>query len=79
MDMKNKFYPESRFGGFSDIDGTIAFYNRVNSLIKSANTIIDYGCGVGAYDSDPIEFRKNLRILKGKATKVIGVDVDVTA
>ncbi|MFV2045063.1 MAG: class I SAM-dependent methyltransferase [Anaerolineales bacterium] len=73
------FYPESRFGGFSDIDGTIAFYNRVNSLLLPSFTVLDVGCGRGAYGEDPIAYRKNLRILKGKAAKVIGIDVDERA
>jgi len=31
----DKHYPESRFGGFSDIDGTVTFYSRVNALLVS--------------------------------------------
>jgi len=27
------FYPESRFGGFTQIDGTVAFYSRVQALV----------------------------------------------
>ena len=75
----SRFYPESRFGGFSDIDGTIAFYTRVNSLLASDSVVLDVGCGRGEYADDPILFRRNLRVLKGKAKKVIGLDVDPTA
>jgi len=79
MSYKGLFYPESRFGGFSDIDGTIAFYMRVNALLKPSDTVLDVGCGRGAYQDDPIAIRRNLRILKGKVKKVIGIDVDAAA
>lgn len=79
MDYKNIYYPESAFGGFTDIDGTIAFYLRVNSLITSPSLVCDVGCGRGAYAEDPVRLRKELRILKGKVKKVIGIDVDAPA
>lgn len=79
MRYKEMFYPEARFGGFTDIDGTIAFFNRVNSLLDLSFTVLDVGCGRGAYANDQIPFRRKLRILKGKASKVIGIDVDQTA
>ncbi|MEO8126890.1 MAG: methyltransferase domain-containing protein [Bryobacteraceae bacterium] len=73
------FYPESAFGGFTDIDGTIAFYTRVNSLVQPSFRVIDHGCGRGAHSEDPILWRRNLRALKGKANRVIGLDVDSDA
>lgn len=76
MPHKNTFYPESKFGGFSDIDGTIVFYGRINALCNSSYTMLDYGCGRGDYSSDNIPWRRNLRIFKGKVKKVIGVDID---
>lgn len=79
MNLKNRFYPESRFAGFTNIDGTIAFYSRVNALINPEDTIIDFGCGRGAYQDDPIPFRRNLRILKNKCSRVIGLDIDPEA
>lgn len=79
MRYKELFYPEARFGGFSDIDGTIAFFNRVNSLLQPSFTVLDVGCGRGAHADDPILLRRNLRMLKGKVKKVIGIDVDLTA
>ena len=79
MTFKERFYPEAKFGGFTDIDGTIAFYNRVNSLLETSFTICDVGCGRGAYADDQISIRRNLRILKGKVSKVIGIDVDRAA
>lgn len=76
MGNKEKFYPESQFGGFTDVDGTITFFNRVNSLLQPSFVVLDVGCGRGAYGEDPVPLRRNLRILKGKVAKVIGLDVD---
>lgn len=73
------FYPETQFGGFTDIDGTITFYTRVNALLKPSFVILDVGCGRGAYRDDPVRLRKKLRIFKHKVKKVIGLDVDRTA
>jgi SAM-dependent methyltransferase len=77
MKYKRQFYPESRFGGFSNVDGTLAFYHRVNALIQPASVVVDVGCGRGAYGDDPVPYRLQLRILKGKCQKVIGLDVDL--
>ena len=76
MKSKEIFYPETQFGGFTDIDGTVAFFNRVNSLLEPSFAVLDVGCGRGAYAEDPVPLRKNLRIMKGKVSKVIGIDVD---
>ncbi|MGB6067559.1 MAG: methyltransferase domain-containing protein [Desulfomonilaceae bacterium] len=79
MSYMHSFYPESKFGGFTDIDGTVAFYSRVNTLTDSNSIVLDFGCGTGAYANDPIPFRRNLRVLRGKVAKVIGLDVDEKA
>jgi SAM-dependent methyltransferase len=79
MKEKETFYPEALFGGFTDIDGTVAFFSRVNALIDPSFTVLDVGCGRGAYNEDPVTYRKNLRILKGKAAKLIGIDLDRNA
>lgn len=79
MGLKERFYPESQFGGFSDVDGTIAFYLHVNALLQPGFSVLDLGCGRGAYGDDPITPRRELRILKGKVKRVIGLDVDPAA
>lgn len=76
---KEKFYPETNFGGFSDVDGTIAFYSHVNALIQPDSVLLDIGCGRGAWLDDPVHFRRNLRMLKGKCKRVIGMDVNPEA
>jgi SAM-dependent methyltransferase len=70
----NAFYPESRFGGFTQVDGTVAFYTRVQALAGPQAVVVDFGCGRGAYASDPIAFRRELRVFKGKVGQVIGLD-----
>lgn len=75
MNLRKNSYPESHYGGFTYIDGTIAFYNRVNALIRPDFTVVDFGCGRGEYVDDPVSYRRNLRILKGKVKKVVGLDV----
>lgn len=73
------FYPESQIGGFTDIDGTVAFYHRVDTLLTPETCVLDFGCGRGAYGEDPVAARRNLRNLHGRVKRVCGVDVDVDA
>jgi SAM-dependent methyltransferase len=79
MDFKSIFYPESRFGGFSDIDGTMIFFLRVNALVKPTDVILDIGCGRGAYADDPVPLKRQLRVFKGRCRQVIGIDMDPAA
>lgn len=72
-------YPESRFGGFTDVDGTITFFARVNALLEPEILALDVGCGRGAGALDPIPFRLALRTLRGKCRRVIGIDIDDSA
>ncbi len=74
-----QFYPETDFGGFSRVDGTIAFYTRVNALLRPEYTVLDIGCGRGAHTEDKVPYRKNLVSFKGKVERVIGIDVDPNA
>lgn len=76
MDFRETYYPETNFGGFTRVDGTIEFYLRVNALLQSDFTVLDYGCGRGEYQSDPVTFRRNLRIIRNKVDTVIGIDLD---
>jgi len=71
-----RFYPESRFGGFTDIDGTIHFYLRVNALLHAAGVVLDFGCGRGQDVGDGNPTRQQLSRLRGKVARVIGMDVD---
>jgi SAM-dependent methyltransferase len=70
------YFPESKYGGFSDVDSTVIFYNRINALIKPSDVILDVGCGRGKFFEDKISYRRQLRNFKGKVKKVIGIDID---
>lgn len=64
-------------GGFTENDGTIDFYLRVNSLITNTSIVIDFGAGRGAwYEDDKCKTRRDMRLLKGKVDQLIAVDVD---
>jgi SAM-dependent methyltransferase len=76
MSYMNLYYPESRFGGYTDVDGTITFYTRVNSFITPSSVMLDVGCGRGVYGEDPVSVRRQSRIFKGRCQKVTGIDVD---
>lgn len=76
---KGLFYPESRFGGFTDCDAQIVFWTRVNSLLTPSSMVLDIGCGRGRCAEDAVAIRRNLRTLKGKCRRVIGIDVDPAA
>jgi len=71
-----RFYPETRFGGFTSVDGTVSFYFRVHALTNSDSVVLDVGCGRGEYQDDPVTPRRELRIFKSKVRRVIGIDVD---
>ena len=65
-----------RFGGYSRIDGTVAFYQRVRALLRADSIVLDVGCGRGVLADDPNPVRRNLQILRGHCAQVIGLDVD---
>lgn len=71
------FFPELAAGGFSRVDGTIAFYQRVNALVDRDSVVIDFGAGRGVGHIDlGGPYSRALRNFKGKVAKVIGLDVD---
>ena len=70
------FFPESYFGGFTQADGTVAFYSRVNALIEPSFVLVDFGCGRGQHAEDAVSTHRRLQCFKGRVAKVIGLDVD---
>ncbi|MCC7085449.1 MAG: class I SAM-dependent methyltransferase [Pirellulales bacterium] len=72
-------YPECRFGGFTRVDGTVAYYSRVHALLRPGDVVLDLGCGRGAQANDPSSFRRQLRDLRGNGRTVIGIDIDRNA
>jgi SAM-dependent methyltransferase len=77
--LRRRFHPESEFGGFTELDGTIRFYARVQELLRPDDTALDIGCGRGAQADDQVRMRRELTILRGKCALVIGIDVDPAA
>jgi ubiquinone/menaquinone biosynthesis C-methylase UbiE len=75
----DRVHPETAFGEFTRFDGTIAFFNRVQALLKPNMQVVDMGCGRGAYQSDPSEYRRRIRMLGGDGRRVIGLDIDPAA
>lgn len=74
--LRARFYPESRFGGYTDVDGTVAFHLRVNALVGPDDVVLDVGCGRGTQDEEGVPLRRDLRILRGRCRRVVGIDVD---
>jgi SAM-dependent methyltransferase len=72
----SRFYPESRFGDFSDVDGTIRFYCRVRALLEPHFSVLDIGCGRGSYAAAMTSLEKLLMVYKGQAKHVLGIDPD---
>ncbi|GAB4483416.1 MAG: class I SAM-dependent methyltransferase [Anaerolineales bacterium] len=79
MSCETRFFPETKFGGFSQVDSTIGFYLRVNALLTPQSVSLDVGCGRGNYHNDPVQTRRNLRTLKGRVARAIGLDIDPSA
>lgn len=76
MDVRSRFYPEIGAGGFSRVDGTVEFYGRINALLTPEMVVLDFGAGRGAHVEDEASYRRQLRLLQGKVTRVVGADVD---
>jgi SAM-dependent methyltransferase len=74
--LKETYYPECEFGGYSRVDGTVAFFGRVQALARPDMVVLDVGCGRGnaaeRLESNPWE---KCRLLKGRCKHVIGIDV----
>ena len=72
------FDPQENFlGGYTDGDGTVEFYGRINAILKDDYVVLDVGAGRAAwYEDDKCTYRRNLRTLRSKVKCVIAVDVD---
>ena len=75
----DRWYPERRFGGFTHADDTVAFFSRIDSVLEPSMVALDLGCGRGAASEDALPWRRDLRILKGRCARVVGVDPDPAA
>ena len=75
-DAVRALYPEVGAGGYTRVDGTIEFYGRISSLVGSQSSVVDLGAGRAAWLADPVPHRKQLRNLRGRVERLVGVDVD---
>src|SRR5215510_7356890 len=71
-----RFFPEIAAGGFSRIDGTVQFWQRIAALTGPESVVLDFGAGRGGKGDDSAVFRRNLSALKGRVREFVGVDVD---
>jgi SAM-dependent methyltransferase len=51
----------------------------VNAVVRPSTVLVDLGCGRGAAADDPVTWRRELQIFRGRCAHVIGVDVDPAA
>lgn len=78
-DLVSRHYPEARFGGFSDIDGDLIFYNRVRALADESFHVLDVGCGRGALADASLPYKREMCRLDTRCASVVGIDVDPAA
>jgi SAM-dependent methyltransferase len=72
-----RLQPELAVGGYSAYDGTVEFYTRVGLLTTPQSRVLDLGAGRGAwFEDDASDFRRQVRLLRGKVAEVVGCDVD---
>jgi SAM-dependent methyltransferase len=75
--LQEECYPEIRFGGFSQVDGAVIFFTRVQALLLGTRVVLDVGCGRGIWQEDPCVFRRKLADLRATDRTVIGIDVSL--
>jgi SAM-dependent methyltransferase len=76
-ELRRCFYPESAVGGFSHVDGTVAFFTQISSVLKPTDVVLDFGAGRGEHIvDDAIAYRRDLSTLKGRCAHVEGCDLD---
>ena len=64
-------------GGFGPIDGTVEFYERIQSLISRDSRVLNLGAGRGSwFYEDTCDLRRNLQAFKGKVLEYICADID---
>lgn len=73
-----RFHPETRVGGYTNVDGTVEFYQRLHTLLRPNQEILDLGAGRGAWANDDAiaPIHRKLHDLRGDGRRVIGCDVD---
>jgi SAM-dependent methyltransferase len=76
-ELKYRFYPESKVGGFSHVDGAVVFFTQVAALLKPTDHVLDFGAGRGEpILHDTVPFRRDLSNMKGRCAHLAGCDLD---
>jgi SAM-dependent methyltransferase len=73
---RRRAFPELAAGGFSRVDGTVEFHQRVDALCTPDSVVVEFGAGRGQFLEDALPFRRDLQNRRGRAHRVIGLDVD---
>ncbi len=55
------------------------FYVRIDAVLDPSWTLLEVGCGRGAFLDGDIAYKQRLRTFKGRVARVIGIDVDPVA
>jgi SAM-dependent methyltransferase len=77
MTSNGSFSSAGMLGGYSPLDGTVEFYGRINAFLQPGFVVVDLGAGRGAWYTDgDSSYHRSLRLLKGRVSRVIGIDVD---
>jgi SAM-dependent methyltransferase len=74
--IENRLYPEVSAGGYCRCDHRIEYIVRVNALLNSEMTVLEYGAGHGKWQNDPVILRRNLGNFVGRCAKVVACDID---
>jgi SAM-dependent methyltransferase len=75
--IEHRLYPECAAGLYSHRDCTVAFYTRIDSLLKAESVLLNVGAGRGAnilMDISP--YRRAIQTFRGSVARVIGIDLD---
>lgn len=76
-ELVRRFYPEASVSGFSHVDGTVAFYTQIASVLTATDVVLDFGAGRGQQIiDDDNAYRRDLCNLKGRCARIDGCDVD---
>jgi SAM-dependent methyltransferase len=76
-DLVRGFFPESNIGGFSHVDGTIAFFTQISAILRPTDHVLDFGAGRGEpLLDDRVDYRRRLSNLQGRCAHLEGCDID---
>jgi SAM-dependent methyltransferase len=76
-ELLHRFYPESNIGGFSHVDGNVAFFSQIAAVLRPTDHVLDFGAGRGeGLLDDTVDYRRKLGTLKGRCAYVDGCDID---